>query len=408
MAEDKKDLDRALRTLKRQEVEKLVKDLVRIPSHSEVPTQEKEVAHFLHEFLQDEGVASKLRPVAKDRPNVIAMAEGAGDGRSLMLNGHTDTVPVFDMDIPPFSPRVDKGRLYGRGALDMKGGLGAMAMTLVALRRSKVSLAGDLYLTAVVGEERKSEGTEDIVENGPRADMAIVGEPTDLEIQPSHRGLEWLNVHFYGKAAHGGQADRGLNAISMAAKFVNEVESNYLPVLRARKSKHTLPSTLNLGVIKGGQQPSSVADHCEIQIDRRWIPEENLQQVFEEFYAIFDKIKSQEPRFKAKLERDPRNMLSMTHVPNVVKRDHPIVRSLGKAVKDQTGKPAKITTFWGWTDAALLTHYAKMPTVVFGPGGAGAHARTEYVLTDDLLKCARIYTQTAFEVCGTASRPKRR
>lgn len=404
MTETSKDLEKALRALKRPELEKLVKDLVRIPSHSEVPTQEKEVAHFLHEFLEDEGVSSKLRPVVNGRPNVIAVIEGSGDGKSIMLNGHTDTVPAFDMDIPPFAPKVDKGRLYGRGALDMKGGLGAMAMALVAIERSKVRLAGDVYLTAVIGEERQSEGTEDIVQNGPRADMAIVGEPTDLDIQPSHRGLEWLTVHFYGKAAHGGQADKGLNAISMAAKFVNEVESSLVPILKARKSRHMLPPMLNLGVIKGGQQPSSVADHCEIRIDRRWTPEENLQQVFEEFYAVFDKIKAQDPSFKAKLERDPQNMLTMTHVPNVVSRDHLVVRSLGKAVKDQTGRNAKITSFWGWTDAALMTHFAKMPTVVFGPGGAGAHARTEYVLTDDLMRCAKIYTQVALDVCGTEAR----
>ncbi len=408
MEDDGRQLAKALKALKKPEVEKLVKDLVRIPSHSEVPTQEKEVAIFLHEFLSDNGIKSKLRVVAKDRPNVIAAIEGSGGGKSLMLNGHLDTVPAFDMDIPPYSPKVLNGRLYGRGALDMKGGLGAMAMALVALKRSRAKLSGDLYLTAVVGEERQSEGTEDIVTNGPKADFGIVGEPTDLEIQPSHRGLEWLTVHFYGKAAHGGQAEKGLNAISMAAKFVSEVETSLLPSLKARKSKHTLPPTLNLGVIKGGQQPSSVADHCEIGIDRRWTPEENLQQVFEEFYAIFDKLKTQDPRFRAKLERNPQNMLTMTHVPNVVGRDHPVVRSLGQAVRDQTGRNAKVSSFWGWTDAALLTHFAKMPTIVFGPGGAGAHARTEYVMTDDLLKCARIYTQVALDVCGVPAKLKRR
>ncbi len=408
MADDARQLGRALKAIRKPELEKLVKDLVRIPSHSEVPTQEKEAAIFLHEFLQDEGIKSKLRYVAKDRPNVVATLSGSGGGKSLMLNGHLDTVPPFNMDIQPFSPKVEKGRLYGRGALDMKGGLGAMATAMVALRRSRAKISGDLHFTAVVGEERQSEGTEDIVVNGPRADMAVVGEPTDLEIQPSHRGLEWLVVHFYGRAAHGGQAEKGLNAISMAAKFVNEVEANLVPKLREKKSGYTLPPTLNLGVIQGGQQPSSVADHCEIRIDRRWTPEENLQQVFEEFYAVFDKLKAEDPRFKARLERDPRNMLTMTHVPNVVSKDHQIVRSLVRAVRDQTGKNAKITSFWGWTDAALLTHFAKMPTVVFGPGGAGAHARTEYVLVDDLLKCARIYTQAAVEVCGEPMKVRRR
>jgi acetylornithine deacetylase/succinyl-diaminopimelate desuccinylase len=395
--------EKAKRSVKRAEIEKLVKDLVRIPSHREVPTMELEVAHFLHEFLQDEGIESRLRTVAKNRPNVIAVIKGSGDGKSLLLNGHTDTVPPYDMDIPPFTPKVDGGRLYGRGSLDMKGGLGAMAMTLVGLRRAKAKLEGDLYLAAVVGEELKSDGTEDVVLHGPRADMAIVGEPTDLEIQPSHRGLEWLDVHFYGKAAHGGQADKGVNAITMAAKFVRAVEEDLKPRLASRKSRHTLPATINLGVITGGQQPSSVADHCMIKLDRRWIPEEKVQQVFEEIYDIFDKLKREDPKFKAKLTRDPANMLTMTHVPNVVSTSHPLVKSLERSVRSVTGKPPKVTSFWGWTDAALLTHFAKMPTVVFGPGGAGAHARIEYVLTEDLAKCTHVYSQVALDICGASS-----
>jgi acetylornithine deacetylase/succinyl-diaminopimelate desuccinylase len=285
----------------------------------------------------------------------------------------------------------------------MKGGLGAMVMTLVGFRRAKAKLEGDLYLAAVVGEELKSDGTEDIVLHGPWADMAIVGEPTGLEIQPSHRGLEWLDVHFYGKAAHGGQADKGVNAITMAARFVRAVEEDLKPRLASRKSRHTLPATINLGVIMGGQQPSSVADHCMIKLDRRWIPEEKVQQVFEEIYDIFDKLKREDPRFKAKLERDPANMLTMTHVPNVVSTSHPLVKSLERSVRSVTGRPPKVTSFWGWTDAALMTHFAKMPAVVFGPGGAGAHARIEYVLTEDLVRCTHVYSQVALDICGASS-----
>ena len=395
--------ERTKRAVKRAELEKLVKDLVRIPSHHEVPTMEKEVAQFLHEFLEGEGIESRLRTVEKNRPNVIAVIKGSGDGKSLLLNGHTDTVPPYDMDIPPFTPKVEKGRLYGRGSLDMKGGLGSMVMTLVALHRAKVKLDGDLYLTAVVGEEFNSDGTEDIVLHGPRADMAIVGEPTDLEIQPSHRGLEWLDVHFRGKAAHGGQADRGVNAITMAARFVRAVEEDLKPRLAARKSRHTLPPTINLGVITGGQQPSSVADHCMIKLDRRWIPEEKLQQVFEEMYDIFDGLKKEDPRFRAELKRDPANMRTMTHGPNVVSTSHPIVKSLERSVRTVLNRPAKVTSFWGWTDAALMTNFAKMPTVVFGPGGSGAHARVEYVLVDDLVKCTHIYSQVALDICGALS-----
>jgi len=405
MVEKSRDeLAKIKRVVRKTEVERLVRDLVRIPSHKDVSTREREVATFLHEFLEDEGIDVRLRTVEKNRPNLIAVVKGEGRGKSLMLNGHTDTVPAYDMDIDPFNPKIEKGRLYGRGALDMKGGLGAMALAMVAIRRSRLKLAGDLVFAAVVGEEEKSEGTEDIVLRGPSADAAIVGEPTDLEIQPSHRGLEWLNIHFYGKAAHGGQAERGVNAISMAAKFVNAVDKELVPRLNARKSKYTLSPTINLGVIEGGQQPSSVADHCVIKADRRWIPEEKLQQVFEEIYEIFDKLREDNPQFKAELKRDPSNMKTMTHVPNVVSPNHPLVRMLGHSAKRATGRAPKITSFWGWTDAALLTHFGKIPTVVFGPGGKGAHARVEYVLTDDLTASMHTYALTALEFCGPQER----
>jgi acetylornithine deacetylase/succinyl-diaminopimelate desuccinylase family protein len=401
MARQANDIaEKVKRGIKGSEVEALVKRLVSIPSHSDVPTRESEVAECLNEFLTDEGVRSKLRKVERNRPNVIASVKGTtGKGKALMLNGHTDTVPPYDMDIKPFSPKILKGRLYGRGALDMKGGLGAMAIALVAIERAKVDLQGDLILSAVVGEEGPSEGMEDIVLNGPKADLAIVGEPTDLEIQPSHRGLEWLEVHILGKAAHGGQASRGVNAISMAARFICRVEDDLLPKLASRKSAHTLPPTLNMGVIQGGQQPSAVADHCVVKIDRRWIPEESLDQVFQEIYDVFDSVKGEYPEFKAKLQRDESNMKTMTHVPNVVNKSNPLVKSLETNVRTHTGKKAKLTSFWGWTDAALMTHFGKTPTVVFGPGGAGAHARIEYVNTKDLVICANVYASTALDIC---------
>ena len=392
--------DKVRKAVKKAEIEALVKSLVKIPSHSQVPTREKDVAQFLKEFLEGEGIDVRLRQVEKDRPNVLAVVKGSGGGKSLMLNGHTDTVPPYEMDIPPFTPTVKGGKLFGRGSLDMKGGLGAMAMTLVALDRAKVPLRGDLHLAAVVGEEERSEGTEDLVLRGPKADMAIVGEPTDLEIQPSHRGLEWFDVHFHGKAAHGGQADRGVNAISMAARFVAMLESDLLPRLRAKGSPTMLPPTLNVGVIRGGQQPSSVADHCVVKLDRRWTPEEDLQTVFKEMYDLFDVLKKGDPRFKAELKRDHTNMKTMTHVPNYVPEGHRLVKSLKQSVSAVTGSEAKITSFWGWTDAALMTHFGKTPTVVFGPGGQGAHSRVEYVLTEDLRRCMMVYARTAMDICG--------
>ena len=206
-------------------------------------------------------------------------------------------------------------------------------MALVAIDRAGIDLQSDLVLAAVVGEETRSEGTENIVARGPQTDVAIVGEPTDLNIHTSHRGLEWLKIHVFGKAAHGGQADRGVNAISMAAKFVNAVETELMPKLASRKGRYTLPPTLNFGVIKGGQQPSSVADKCLIRLDRRWTPEESLDQVFQDIDDVFRSISKKHPKFKAKLERDMTNMKTMNHLPNVVGKSHPHVSVLRNSLR---------------------------------------------------------------------------
>ena len=178
------------------------------------------------------------------------------------------------------------------------------------------------------------------------------------------------------------------------------VESKLQPELCRRKSRHTLPPSLNIGAISGGQQPSSVADHCVVRMDRRWTPEEDLKKVFAEFYELFDILKKEDPLFCAEIKRDSRNMKTMTHVPNVVPKNSALVRSLERSVSLVTGESAKITTFWGWTDAALMTHFGKVPTVVFGPGGKGAHARTEYVNVSDLHSCLAVYANTALDMCG--------
>jgi acetylornithine deacetylase/succinyl-diaminopimelate desuccinylase len=390
------------RALTKEEIVKFVQKMVQIPSHPAVPTRETEVAKFMHEYLVAEGIKSKLRFFEKNRPNLIATLEGSGSGKNLMLNGHTDTVLPYEMDIPPFSGKVSEGKLYGRGAIDMKGGTGSMALSLVALNRANINLRGDLILTAVAGEESSSEGTEDIVLHGPKADAGINSEPSYLEIQPVHRGLEWIEIHVYGKAAHGGEADKGINAISKAVKVVNALERDLLPKISERRSKvrHMKPPTLNLGVIRGGQQPSSVADHCLIMIDRRWIPEETYEQVYQELEDIFDDIKKEDPQFKAKANVDPTSMRTMQHGPNVVPENHAVVRSMKSAFRTVTGKPPKVGCFWAWTDAAILTNSGKIPTVVFGPGGAGAHARTEYVLTNDLVTCTQVYANSAMNFCG--------
>ncbi|NLI95095.1 MAG: M20 family metallopeptidase [Synergistaceae bacterium] len=384
-----------------EEVLSLAGDLVRIPSHSQVPGRETEVAQWLAGWLGRNGIDVTLRPVVDERPNVIARLKGEGGGPALMLNGHLDTVPPYTMSIDPFSGELKDGRIWGRGSADMKGACAAMAMTLVALKRSGLRLAGDLFFTGVINEELKSEGSEDIVLNGPKADAVIVGEPSELNLSVGHRGLEWIEVEVIGRAAHGGRPHLGVNAISKMAAFIRKMEAELPPRLNARVHPLMGPPIFNLGVIHGGTQPSSVADRCVLQLDRRLVPGETWQSVMAELEEIIEICRKDDPEFNATLRRIPDNMATMDHLPMEFPLEHPLLGILEKAVERVTGRKPQRTCCTGWTDAALFANQGKTPALVLGPGTiAVAHGAEEHCPADQIVQAVLVYGLAALEFCG--------
>ena len=395
------DLENLLKEkVSQEELSNLISDLVKIPSTPDSENYEKDVAEFIYEFFQNEGIESELQKVKDERPNVVAKIKGAGEGKSLMLTGHMDTVPAYDMDIEPFSGEIRDGKIFGRGSVDMKGPLACMILALVAIKRADIKLKGDLIFVGVIEEEYKSFGTEYLVKNGPKADAAIVGEPSKLDIAAGHRGLEWLEITIEGKTAHGGTASEGINAISKAAKFINKVEEELLPQFAERTHDLIGPPTLNFGVIKGGTQPSSVAGECKIQIDRRWTPLETLDQVFADLNGIIKELQKEDKDFKASVKRIPSNMATMDHKPMEISLDHPLVKKLQKATETIRKKKADIISFPGWTDASLISNFANIDTVVFGPGDIScAHSEVEYIDYKEAYQGFLIYSLIALDFC---------
>jgi acetylornithine deacetylase/succinyl-diaminopimelate desuccinylase len=385
------------------EIVGLVSDLVRIPSHKACKDRERKVAEFIFRFFGENGIDAELIPIIDERPNVIARIRGTGGGLTLMLNGHTDTVPPYGMD-DPYSGAVREGRVYGRGSCDMKAGLAAMMCALVALKRADISLSGDVVFTGVIDEEFKSEGTEAVIQSNLSADYAIVGEPTELSVALGHRGLEWIDIVFEGRAAHSGNPEKGINAISKAAAFIRAVEEQLLPRLENRTHPVVGKSTLNFGTIHGGDQPSSVAGHCVLQLDRRYTPNESLAQVFKDFEDIIQDCHALDPSFKASVVRNMDNMATMDHLPVFLEEDHPLVAALVEAHERVHGKPAALSIKSGWTDASLLQNYGGIPTLNYGPGSlARAHTELEYVEIDHLKPAALVYALTAVKLCGPAA-----
>jgi len=381
---------------KEEELIELTQNLVRIPSHKDTLGFEKNVAIYINNYLLKEGINSELQHVVGERSNVIARIKGDGTGHSLMFNGHTDTVLPYNMTIEPFTAFIDDGKIYGRGSVDMKGALASFMMTLVTIKRSGFVPGGDIIFTAVIGEEGKSEGTEYIVKSDIRADAAIVGEPSDYEYAIGHRGLEWFDVTFYGKASHSGKPELGINAIEQAMSFISRVKQDLYPKLKDKYDEHMGGSVMNFGTISGGTEASTVADKCILRIDRRFIPGEDKDTAMAEYQDIIDILKAEDITFNAKIEVTPESILALYHPPLITSFNEPIVTSVRESIKKIINKEPTITRGIGWSDAALLKTYANIPTVVLGPGDLSlAHTEREHVKIVDLVNAVDIYSNIA-------------
>ena len=384
----------------------LLAELVRTPSHPGVDRQEEAVAKLLAVWLQARGVECVLDEAAPGRPNLIARVRGRKAGRTLMLCGHTDTVPLNDGDPGVgFSGEIRDGRLWGRGACDMKGALAAMASVMAALAGDP-ALAGEVVFAAVADEEMQSLGAERLVASGLRADGAIVGEPTGNRVALGHKGLEWIEVGFGGRAAHGGRPEAGINAIAAASRFACLVVDDLRPALSGRPHPQLGPPTINLGTIHGGDQPSTVAAACAIQLDRRTVPGESYGSVIAELQALLDRVVAATPGLTTSIRRVPGGMNSLEHLPAILEPDHALARAVEAARRAVTGRNDEPTVFPAWTDASLLTNFAAIPCVVLGPGDlALAHTPRESVPLAEVDEAAAIYLEAArrFTEGGAAS-----
>ena len=380
--------------------QELLVDLVRTPSHPGVPRQEEAVVRLLAGWLAARGIDSEIREVAPGRPNLLARVSGVGPGRRILLCGHTDTVPLNAGEPGVgFSAEVKEGRLFGRGSCDMKGAVAAMAAALPALKRSLAR--GEVLFAAVADEEMESLGAETLVAEGIKADGAIVGEPTGNLLALGHKGLEWLEISFRGRAAHGGTPHAGVNAIVAAARFLTLVDDKLAPVLASRAHPLLGQPTINAGTIAGGDQPSTVAAACAIRVDRRTVPGESYASAVSELAALVAEVERGMPGVTGSVGRVPGGMRTLEHGPTLIDAAHPLARAAASAVESVTGRRDPPTSFPAWTDASLLSNFAGIPCIVLGPGDlALAHSPRESVPLEEVRDAARIYAAAAVDFCG--------
>ena len=362
-------------------VAELAATLVRIdsvnPSLVAGAAGERAIAAFVAAWLGEHGLEVEIVDAAPGRPSVLGIARGHGGGASLMLNAHLDTVGVEGM-AEPFAARADGGRLYGRGAYDMKGALAAAMLATADAARA--GLAGDVVLAAVADEELASLGTTAVLER-VTTDAAIVCEPTELRVAVAHRGFVGFEIETHGVAAHGSRPDLGDDAILHMGPVLVELER--LDERLRAGGRHPLLGTgsLHAGLIAGGQEYSSYPAHCILSGERRTLPGETAADVARELAALVEGIAAEVRVTVARdaFELDP---------------DAPLARTVLAAAgeTDVVGVPF-------WADSAL-TAAAGIPTVLYGPTGDGAHAAVEWVGVDSLERCREVYLACAGAVCG--------
>jgi acetylornithine deacetylase len=320
---------------------------------------ESELAEFVAGWCRRAGLDVELVG-PPERPSVVAIARGSGGGRSLMLNAHLDTVGVAGMDAP-FEPRVQDGRLYGRGAYDMKGALAA----ILAAAAQATDLRGDVIVTAVADEELASIGTTAVLER-VRADAAIVVEPTELKLAVTHKGFVGFEIETHGVAAHGSRPHLGVDAIAKMGPVLVALKA--LDERLQTGTRHPLvgSGSLHASLIEGGQEFSSYPARCLLSGERRTIPGETAEQVEVEL---------------RELAGDAEWRLTVSREPFEVAEDDGFVQLVARIAAEPD--PVGVSF---WADSGLISA-AGIPTVLYGPIGDGAHAEVEWV---DLASVERV------------------
>lgn len=369
-----------------------LRDMIAIPSvnpFDEEPRpgfREKELAEFYCDSMAEIGLEVGFHEVVLGPPNVRGILRGQGDGPSLMLSGHLDTVGCENYP-DALVPRVADGRVYGRGACDMKAALAAYLEAARLLKASGFALSGDLIITGLADEEHLMIGSRHLGQNGPWADFGIIGEPSDLIVWPAHKGQIGYRIQAFGKAAHSSRPEEGINAIEAMAKVIEALQACGSD-LRKREA-HPLcghgrhcPS-----VIRGGTILSTVPDFCELEVDRRTLPGETKEAVREEMQALLDGIMTSSPALRFEVFGP-----TMEVAPLDIGIESPIVAVVMGAYRQVFGADGLISAIFAGSDAPNFG----FPTLICGPGSvAQAHSTNEYVEIDDLIAATKLYLCTA-------------
>ena len=349
------------------------------------------------------------RPVDRGyegRPNIVATLKGTGGGRSLLLNGHTDVIPVGGgrWSDDPWSAKIKNGRIYGRGSADMKSGVASHIMALEGLVAAGVKTKGDIHINVVVDEEVSGHGTLDTVIRGYKADAGISGETSGLAVQPACIGRIWFEIEIQGKPAGIQKRYEGISGIELGYKIVKAVAD--LEAKRVATVTHPLyPNALDtlpciIGSFSAGNYPSAFPANALLKGSIGTVPGEDHEGVKKSLVEQIARAAAEDPWMK--LHPPKVRFVGYDAEASEIPRDHPIVATVCKNYKEITGRDPEISGRQGAADTRFLNLYANTPTVIFGPGSTAVmHADDEYVSIDDYMAAIKVMALSICDWCGT-------
>ena len=395
--------------------------MIAIPS---VTGDEAKIQKFLADYLAGLGLKIDMwetsweelkkhpayRPVARGyegRPNIVATLKGSGGGRSLLLNGHTDVIPVGGGEgwsDDPWSAKIKNGRIYGRGSADMKSGVASHIMAVECLLAAGVKTKGDVYINVVVDEEVSGHGTLDTVIRGYKADAGISGETSGLAVQPACIGRIWFEIEIHGKPAGIQKRYEGISGIELGNKIVKAVAD--LEAKRVATVTHPLyPNALDtlpciIGSFSAGNYPSAFPVNCLLKGSIGTVPGEDHEGVKKSLVEQVARAAAEDSWMK--LHPPKVRFVGYDAEASEIARDHPIVATVCKNYKEITGREPEISGRQGAADTRFLNLYASTPTVIFGPGSTAVmHADDEYVSIDDYMTAIKVMALSICDWCGT-------
>jgi acetylornithine deacetylase/succinyl-diaminopimelate desuccinylase family protein len=391
------DLDKIISKISREKVVMLTKKFVQFDTQNP-PGKEKELAQYVEEYLRSLGLNTELLDFLPNRPNLFAEYKVNDKGKKFLFDGHLDTVPVGNSSlwtVDPFSGTLKEGKIFGRGAADMKGSIAAFVHALETLIDSGVELNGSVHMLLTSDEEISALGTREFLKKGYSADASIVGEPSCLEVNVAHKGVARWRLKTLGKSTHASTPEEGANAIYKMAKVLNELEKLAKSYSMSSRQHPLLGKpTLNVGTIVGGTKDNIVPDFCEITIDRRLLPGDRVEEVEREFNQLLSRLASDDPSLKFELK------LYHSHNPAETPSNHPFIILANLCVEKVLGERRPVKGFQATTEMSHLVE-AGIPSIILGAGDIKvAHTVDEYVLVDELVNCAKIYALILLKYLG--------